>query len=282
MPKLTIDGTQVEVAEGTTILKAAEKVGVKIPTLCYHPDQDVKANCRICVVEVEGQRLLQPACSYTVYDGMAVRTSSAKVRKARRNILELLLAHHPQDCLQCSRNNNCELQSVAADLNYTDKLRYPLAIRGTGEDHSSLSIVRDPAKCICCGRCEWACSEYQSDHALTKMHRGFETFYTTSFNQDIADTVCVNCGQCVQACPVAALTIRDDTELVWDAIADDKVTVIAQVAPAVRVNLAEALGEAPGTITIGRLVTAMKQLGIDTVFDTDFKNANPINKMRRI
>lgn len=270
MINVNIDGINVEVEAGTTILKAAQKAGIKIPTLCYHPDQDVKANCRICVVEVEGQRLLVPSCAYPCADGMVVHTNSARVRKARANILELILAHHPQDCLHCARNQNCELQAIVADMNYTRDMRYPLTVRPIDKDFSSPSVVRDPAKCINCGRCAWACTNFQSVNALTKMNRSFDSVYTTEYDNPMGETACVNCGQCVQACPVGALTIRDDTKIAWDAISNPELTVVAQVAPAVRVNIAEALGEEPGTISTGRLVTAMKMLGIDVVFDTDF------------
>ena len=270
MIKVYIDGLCVEVEQGTTILKAAQQLGIKIPTLCYHPDQDVKSNCRICVVEVRGQRMLVPSCSFPCADGMVVSTNSERVRRARNNILELILSRHTQDCLHCPRNQNCELQTIAADMNFTRKPRFPQNPRADFKDESSPSIVRDPSKCIACGRCAWACSEFQSVSILTKENRGFETVYTTAYNLPLAQTACVNCGQCVQACPVGALTIHDDTEKVWKAIADKNVSVAAQVAPAVRVNLAEALGEEPGTISTGRLVAAMKMLGIDVVFDTDF------------
>ncbi len=270
MAKVTIDGIVVEVENGTTVLKAAEKAGVKIPRLCYHPDQDVKGNCRICVVEIEGQRLLQPACAYPVSDGMVVHTNTARARKARYNILELILAHHPADCLHCIRNHNCELQQIVEDMSFTREIRYPYHERGTGLDYSSPSITRDPAKCIVCDRCSWACTHFQSCNVLTKTNRGFETYLTTEYDRPMAETACTTCGQCIQACPVAALTIHDDTTDAWKAINDKNLTVVAQVAPAVRVNIAEALGEDPGTISTGRLVTAMKMMGIDYVFDTDF------------
>jgi len=268
MVKLTIDGQQVEVKEGSTILDATKKLNIWIPTLCHHPDQAVKANCRMCVVDVEGQRVLQPSCAFPVTEGMVVHTHSQKVRSARSNILELILAHHNQDCLHCPRNENCELRIIAEKMGFNKKLRFPLHIK-EGMDTSSPSIVRDLSKCINCGRCEYACNEIQTVFAITKENRSFDTLYTTPFGMDLASSPCINCGQCVQACPVGALTIHDDTEKVWQAIDSDKL-VVAQVAPAVRITLAEALGEEPGSISTGRLVTAMKQLGIDVVFDTDF------------
>lgn len=270
MVNLTIDGRPVQVEEGSTILAAAQKLNINIPTLCYHPDQAVKANCRICVVEIEGQKNLSPACAMPVSEGMEVKVNSLKARKARKNILELILAHHPQDCLKCARNGSCELQTIAADMGYDQEPRYPHAVRGMGKDMSSPSIVRDPAKCIACRRCEYACSEIQTVHALTKENRSFDSVITTAYNRPLGETVCVNCGQCLQACPVGALTVHDDRDEVLEAIGDDTKEVVAQVAPAVRITLAEALGEDPGTISTGRLVTAMKQLGFDKVFDTDF------------
>ncbi|MCL2677823.1 MAG: [FeFe] hydrogenase, group A, partial [Clostridiales bacterium] len=269
MPKVTIDNQVVEVKAGATILEAAQLANIKIPTLCYHPDQAVKANCRICVVEVKGNRLLQPACAFPVSEGMVVYTNNAKVNKARKNILELILSHHPQDCLKCSRSGNCELQSVTQDMNFTDDLRYPLIKRTEGKDISSPSVVRDPAKCILCQRCVYACSEVQTVHALSKENRSIDSIVTPAYGQTLAESCCINCGQCVQACPVGALIVKDDTAKVRDAIAAGKM-IIGQVAPAVRITLAEALGEEPGVVSTGRLVTAMKMLGFDQVFDTDF------------
>lgn len=268
--KVTINNQVIEVQEGMTILEAAQQIGIKLPTLCHHPDQDVKAHCRVCVVEVEGQRVLQPACSFRCFDGMVVHTNTERVRKARKMVLELILAHHNQDCLHCARNQSCELQTLAAHYGFNEENRFPLRVRGEGIDMSSPSIVRDPSKCIACGRCEWACSQYQAVHVLSRKHRGFETYFSTPFDMPFDESICVNCGQCVQACPTGALTIRDDTEEAWAAINDPKKVVVAQVAPAVRVNIAEALGEESGTISVGRLVTALKMLGVDYVFDTDF------------
>ena len=270
MTKIIIDGQELEVAENTTILAAARELDISIPTLCYHPDQDVKANCRICVVEIEGANILFPACATPVTEGMRIHTHSPKVRAARRNILELILARHAQDCLHCDRSGSCELQAVAEELHFVEAPRYPYVVRPAEKDRSSPSVTRDPSKCIACGRCRYVCGDIQSVHALTKENRGFETIFRPGFGQNLGESVCVNCGQCVQACPTGALTVHDDTEKVWAAFGDPALQVIAQVAPSVRINLAEALGEEPGTVSTGRLVTAMKRLGFDLVFDTDF------------
>jgi len=270
MPDIIIDGQKLQVAEDLTILQAAQKAGIKIPTLCYHPDQPVKANCRICIVEVNNGRLLLPACATPVTDGMVINTNNARVRKARKNILELILAHHPQDCLHCTRSGNCELQTITRDMNFNEEVYYPRALRNGGKkDLSSHGIVRDPSKCINCERCVDACSIFQSVNALSQCGRGFETYIAPAYGLDIADSPCINCGQCVQACPTGALSVKDDTQEVWDAIASQKM-VVAQTAPAVRITLAEALGEDPGVVSTGRMVTAMKRIGFEMIFDTDF------------
>lgn len=270
MARLTIDGQTVEVQDGSTILDAACKLNIKIPTLCFHPDQAVKANCRICVVEVEGQRLLVPACAYPVSDGMVVRTNSKRVRKARMNILELIFSHHSKDCLQCDRNGNCELQTIAQDMHFNRELRYSQEERGHGKDFSSPSVTRDPSKCIACNRCVTACSNVQTVFALSRENRGFNTVISPPFGKGLGESACVGCGQCVQACPVGALTVKDDRNEVWDMLEDETKEVVVQVAPAVRITIAEACGEEPGVVSTGRLVTALKRLGFDKVFDTDF------------
>ncbi|MDD2302667.1 MAG: NADH-dependent [FeFe] hydrogenase, group A6 [Eubacteriales bacterium] len=270
MIKLTIDGLPVEVEEGATLLEAAAKLDIHIPTLCYHPDQNVKANCRICLVEMEGNKLLVPSCSYPAENGMSIRTHSPKVRRARRNILELILARHAQDCLHCDRSGTCELQSVSEEMHFVKIPRYPFVPRSAESDHSSPSVARDSAKCITCGRCEYVCSEVQTVHALSRTGRGFEMQFRPVYNRPLGESICVNCGQCVQACPTGALTVRDETQVVWHTFADPGKTVVAQVAPAVRITLAEALGEPPGSISTGRMITAMKRVGFHKVFDTDF------------
>ena len=266
---LTIDGEKIEVPEGTTILQAASLLNVHIPTLCYHEDQAVKAVCRICVVEVEGQRLLPAACSTPVSEGMVVKTASPKVIAARKNIMELILARHPQDCLNCSKNGSCELQKIARDLNMTRPNRYEQDIRSACFDDSSPSIVRDMRKCILCNRCVEVCSSKQGVMVMAKENRGFDTVIVPPYGKKLVDTSCVNCGQCVQVCPVGAISINDDTEKVYSQIEAGK-TMVVQIAPSVRITLAESLGYAPGTVTTGKIVHALHKIGFKWVFDSDF------------
>lgn len=266
---LTIDGEKIEVPEGTTILQAASLLNVHIPTLCYHEDQAVKAVCRICVVEVEGQRLLPAACSTPVSEGMVVKTASPKVIAARKNIMELILARHPQDCLNCSKNGSCELQKIARDLNMTRPNRYEQDIRSARFDDSSPSIVKDMRKCILCNRCVEVCSGKQGVMVMAKENRGFDTVIVPPYGKKLVDTSCVNCGQCVQVCPVGAISINDDTEKVYSQIEAGK-TMVVQIAPSVRITLAESLGYAPGTVTTGKIVHALHKIGFKWVFDSDF------------
>lgn len=266
---LTIDGEKIEVPEGTTILQAASLLNVHIPTLCYHEDQAVKAVCRICVVEVEGQRLLPAACSTPVSEGMVVKTASPKVIAARKNIMELILARHPQDCLNCSKNGSCELQKIARNLNMTRPNCYEQDIRSARFDDSSPSIVRDMRKCILCNRCVEVCSGKQGVMVMAKENRGFDTVIVPPYGKKLVDTSCVNCGQCVQVCPVGAISINDDTEKVYSQIKAGK-TMVVQIAPSVRITLAESLGYAPGTVTTGKIVHALHKIGFKWVFDSDF------------
>ena len=199
MSNITIDGIQTSVPKGSTILQAAKAVGIKIPTLCYHPDQAVKANCRVCVCEVEGNRLLQAACSQPVFEGMVVKTRTPKVIEARKTILELILSHHPQDCLNCIRNGNCELQDLAAEYIIRDN-PFELKIRGLEKDLSTPSIFRDSDKCILCRRCIDACTVVQSVSALGIENRGSEAMVVPTMGGSLIDSPCVMCGQCVHAC----------------------------------------------------------------------------------
>lgn len=269
MIHLTIDGEAVSVPEGTTILEAAKHLNVHIPTLCHHEDQAVKAVCRICVVEVEGQKLLPAACSTPVTEGMDVKTASPKVIKARKTIMELILARHPQDCLVCSKNGSCELQKGAKDLNMNRPNRYEMQVRDSRFDDSSPSIVRDMSKCILCNRCVEVCSEKQGVMVMAKENRGFDTVIVPPYGKLLVDTSCVNCGQCVQVCPVGALSVHDDTEKIYDEINMGKYMTV-QIAPSVRITLAESLGYKPGTVTTGKIVHALRKIGFHKVFDSDF------------
>lgn len=270
MIHLTIDGCPVTVPEGSTILEAARTANIYIPTLCYHEDQAVKAACRICVVEVNGGQTLQASCATAVAEGMDVKTASPRVIRYRRNILELILARHPQNCLSCSKSGMCELQKIAADLGrQPHKIRYDYDPRQLPVDRSSPALVREPAKCILCRRCTVACGEVQTVDCIALENRGYRTNVVPIFGKLLQDTPCVNCGQCYQVCPTGAITIRDDTWRIYEEYDEGK-DLVVQIAPSVRVNLAECLGEEPGTVSTGRIVTALKRLGFKKVLDANF------------
>lgn len=270
--KLTIDNIEVEVAPGTTVLDAAASVGIKIPTLCHMHLEDLKYDnspgaCRICVVEVPGRRNLAPACKTECTEGLVVKTHSPRVQNARQTVMELILSNHPNECLICSKNGYCDLQSVARDLGIRD-IRYKGA-QSTFTPDVSLSIIRDMDKCIMCRRCETACNTIQSVGALSAVNRGFNAVVSTAFGRQIATSECTNCGQCVVVCPTGALQEHSNIKDVLAAIADPKKTVIVQTAPAVRVGLGKDFGFGSESVT-GKMVTALRQLGFDYVFDTDF------------
>jgi len=267
--KVTINGTVVEVPAGSTILEAAEKAGVRIPTLCHHPDQAVKGVCRVCVVEVEKSRTLQPACAYPVSDGMVVGTNTPAVREARKVIVELMLSRHPADCLGCARNKRCELQSLAEELGIRE-VRFPRREKEYPKDTSTPALVRDPSKCVVCRRCVFTCNEVQGVGALFPAYRGHKALVVPAYDSPLAEIVCALCGQCVHACPTGAITERDDTDQVWAALADPSKHVVVQTAPAIRATLGEELGLEPGTLVTGKMVAALRRLGFDRVFDTDF------------
>ncbi|NLX01937.1 MAG: 4Fe-4S binding protein [Syntrophomonadaceae bacterium] len=269
MVNLTIDGIKVSVPEGSTILQAAKEVGVKIPTLCYHPDQAVKANCRVCVCEVEGSRLLQAACAQPVMEGMVVKTRTPKVIEARKTILELILAHHPQDCLNCIRNGNCELQDLANEYFIRDN-PFTLKVRGLQKDYSTPSIFRDPDKCVLCRRCIDACSVVQSVHALGLENRGVHSMVVPSMGGDLIDSPCVMCGQCVHACPVGAIGEVEEIDKLLAAIADPDKVVVTQIAPAVRVAIGEEVGMKTGDMPMDVFVAGLRQVGFDYVLHTNF------------
>ncbi len=266
---VNINGTEVTVPEGTTILTAAELAGVQIPTLCNHPDQMIKAVCRVCVVEVEGARVFQPACSFPVWDGMNVRTNSPAVIEARKTVVEMLLSRHPQDCLQCERNLHCELQNVSKSVGVNER-PFPEETRDLPIDDSSGAVVREADKCINCRRCVEACADVQGVGVLSTVNRGYDTVVSTAFNEPLEQVSCVLCGQCIQACPTGALREHNDIDRVWRALADPNKHVVVQTAPAVRVAIGEDLGLPVGTRATKLLTSALRQLGFDGVFDTDF------------
>lgn len=269
MVNVTIDGIKTSVPQGSTILQAAAEVGIGIPTLCYHPDQAVKANCRVCVCEVEGNRLLQAACSQPVYEGMVVKTRSPKVIEARKTILELILSHHPQDCLHCIRNGNCELQDLAAEYIIRDN-PFELKVRGLEKDFSTPSLFRDPDKCILCRRCIDACTVVQSVSALGVEKRGWESMVVPTLGGSLLDSPCVMCGQCVHACPVGAIGEVEDIDRLLAAIADPDTVVVTQIAPAVRLALGEEIGMETGELPMDVFVAGLRQIGFDYVLHTNF------------
>ncbi|WP_027717485.1 NADH-dependent [FeFe] hydrogenase, group A6 [Desulfovirgula thermocuniculi] len=266
---ITIDGRPVQVPPGTTILEAARKAGVKIPTLCYLEELSVIGACRLCLVQVEGARTLVAACVAQAGEGMVVHTNTPAVRQARRVNLELILSNHPRECLTCLRNTNCELQRLAAELG-VDQVRFEGEMSPYGVDDSSPALVRDPRKCVLCRRCVAVCSEVQGVSAIAVQERGFDTVVAPAFLAPLGEVSCVNCGQCSLVCPTAAIHERDQTAEVWAALADPEKHVVVQTAPAVRVSVGEMFGLEPGSIVTGKLVAALRRLGFDRVFDTDF------------
>ena len=267
--KVTIDGKTVEVPSDFTVIEAAAKAGIRIPQLCYHPELAKEGACRVCVVEIVGGRGLGAACVYPVSDGMVIHTNTPKVRETRKAVVELLLANHPQDCLFCQKNQDCELQQTAADLGVRE-VPYTGEKRSAQKDESNPSLVRDPNKCILCGRCIRACHERQGLDVYGYINRGFRTIVGPAFNLGLDQVACTYCGQCAAVCPTAAICERDDTEKVFAALADPKKYTIVQTAPATRVALGEALGLPAGEVVTGKMVAALRRLGFDKVFDTDF------------
>lgn len=271
---ININGYDIQVEEGTTILDAAKKINVHIPTLCHLKSEDFKlenhpATCRVCVVEVEGRPNLAPSCATVVYDGMKVRTDTLRAITGRRMAVELLLSNHPNECFTCAKNLECDLQAIAHELGIRE-------IKWVGEkmnykkDISSDALVKDPNKCIMCRRCETMCNEVQTCNILSAVNRGFDSFVGPAFNMKMKDTSCTFCGQCVAVCPTAALTEVNQTDRVWKALNDPSKHVLVQTAPAIRVALGEMFGMEPGTIVTGKMATALKRMGFDGVFDTDF------------
>ncbi len=266
--KLNIDGHDVEVEEGTTILEAAKKVNIDIPTLCFLKEINEIGDCRICVVEVEGKRGFATSCIQKVEEGMKVHTNTEKVIQARKTVLDLILSNHDRECLTCVRNGNCELQRLAQEFGVTD-IKYNGDRNKHEIDDKSPSIVRDFNKCILCRRCISTCKNIQDIGAIECTERGFSSCISTFENQSLDDVNCTFCGQCIENCPVGALKEKDDTILVWQKLKEEDTYVVVQTAPAVRAGLGEEFGLPIGTNVTKKMVTALKRLGFDKVFDTN-------------
>ncbi len=269
MVELTINDIKVNAEEGMTILDAAKSVGIHIPTLCHMKDLFPTGACRICVVEIDGMRGLTPSCAYPVMHGMKVTTNSPRVRIARKTIVELLIENHPQDCLVCVRNKNCELQDLSERYNIREH-RYCGEKKDHAIDISSASMERDPAKCILCGRCVRTCGEIQKIGAIDFTNRGFKSNVTTPFNKGLNVSDCILCGQCILVCPTAALREKSHSKEVMNALTDKKKFTVVQVAPAVRASIGEEYNFPLGTNATGQLVTGLRRLGFKKVFDTNF------------
>lgn len=269
--KITINGRPVEIEQNTVILDAARKVNVVIPTLCNHDDICVAGNCRVCLVEIVGQKRLSAACATPCEEGMDILTNSLKVRNCRKHIIELLLSEHNADCTKCYRNGKCELQTLASEYKIMTQDFIELGqYKNYTIDHFSPSIIKDDSKCVRCQRCVRTCAELQGVNALTVAHKGDKMKISTFFDKPLNDVVCTNCGQCVNRCPTGALVEKNYIEEVWEAISNPKLHVVVQTAPAVRVGLGEELGFSPGTRVTGKMVSALKMIGFDAVLDTDF------------
>nr|MBP8951398.1 (2Fe-2S)-binding protein [Armatimonadota bacterium] len=266
---LTIDGVTVTVPEGATIMEAADKAGIHIPRLCYHPELSIAGACRVCIVEVEGMRNLPASCSYPAAEGMVVRSHSPEVLRLRRDIVELLVDNHPMDCNTCERDGNCELQRLANAMGIRERL-FAGDRKRYAKDLTGPSIVRDPEKCILCGRCVRMCGEVQEVAALGQVNRGFDTVVMPAHDAPAVDTVCTGCGQCINVCPTAAFLESDATSELMAAIEDPDKIVVAQMAPSVRAAIGECFGLEPGKAWEGECFAAMRRMGIDVVFDTQF------------
>ncbi|HOX12276.1 MAG TPA: NADH-dependent [FeFe] hydrogenase, group A6 [Spirochaetia bacterium] len=269
MVQLTIDGRGVSVPAGTRILDACAAAGVRVPTLCHLPEVSSNASCGVCVVEVEGAKSLVRSCVQNVGPGMVIKTNSPRVQESRRTIVELLLANHPADCLSCARNGSCELQALSDQMGVR-RLPFPRTRKKPGLDDAGYSLVRDNDKCILCGRCVAVCRETQTVSAIDFAGRGIRTRVSSFMDRSLANSQCVSCGQCTVVCPTGALVERDETDEIFAALADPDRVVVVQTAPAIRASLGEALGMKTGSLVTGKMAAALRRLGFDKVFDTQF------------
>jgi NADH-quinone oxidoreductase subunit G len=274
MVNIKINNIAVQVEAGTTILEAARTLGINIPTLCYMNMEsagckNAPGSCRVCMVELEGRNNLLPACVTVSWEGMSIHTNTPRAIKTRRTVVELFLSNHPKDCLVCERNKNCELQTLAAELNIRQN-KYEGKMAKHKKDTSGMSLIRDPEKCILCRRCETMCNEVQTVGVYSAVNRSLETTVSTAFNNPVTDTTCTFCGQCVSVCPTGALTQANHTGEVWAALADPDKVVVVQAAPAIRVALGEEFGMVVGARVTGKMVAGLRRLGFNHVYDTNF------------
>lgn len=267
---LKINGIPVSVPKGSTILEAARKVGIQIPTLCFLKDINEIGACRMCVVEVKGARSLVAACVYPVHEGMEVVTGSPKIIESRKTTLELILSNHKQECLSCPRSESCELQKLSMEYGIDNTHRYDGEKNLYHIDASASHMIRDNDKCILCRRCSATCASLQQVGVIGANDRGFDTHISCAFERPLSDVPCISCGQCITACPTAALHERDDTAKVFAALNDPTKTVIVQTAPSIRVAIGEEFGGKIGEVQTGKLVSSLRTLGFDKVFDTNF------------
>ncbi|MEG2377467.1 MAG: [Fe-Fe] hydrogenase large subunit C-terminal domain-containing protein, partial [Clostridia bacterium] len=263
---VTVDGLKTAFDQEKNLLEVIRTAGIELPTFCYHSELSTYGACRMCIVEDERGRIMT-SCSTVPSDGMVVFTNTARLRKYRRNILELLLANHNRDCTTCIKSSRCKLQELALTMGVRD-VRFKNVSKNLPIDSSSASIVRDPNKCIMCGECVRMCEEVQGVGAICIANRGASIQVVAAYGKPLAESNCVGCGQCRSVCPTGALTIKNDNMAVWNAINDPKVRVVVQVAPAVRVAIGEEFGLPPGSEVMGRLVAGLRKMGVDQVYDT--------------
>lgn len=269
MIKAKINGISVNVPEGTTILEAAEKVQIKIPTLCKHPDLPSTASCGICIVRIKGSNKMLRACCTPIEENMEITTHDSEIVEIRRSVVELILSKHPNECLTCGRNGSCELQALAADFGIRRE-SFPEVVPDLPLDNSTGTIVLDPRKCISCGRCITVCQQNQNVWALSFLDRGFETRISPAGEISLSESPCVRCGQCSAHCPTGAIVENDETQKVWSALQNPDSYCAVQIAPAVRVAIGEAFGYAPGVNLTGKIYAALRRMGFKAVFDTNF------------
>lgn len=266
--KILIDGKEVEVPSGFSIMQAADTIGIHIPRLCYHPKLSIEGSCRVCIVKVSKYNYYMPSCSTKVEDGMVIETNSPEIRQARRDIVELILDNHPKECQTCERDGHCELQNIAYTLGVR-KRRFEGRRKIHPVESSGKSVIRDPEKCILCRRCVRVCKEIQGVYNLSQHYRGVDTVVSPAFNANMDDSVCIQCGQCINVCPTAAFLEKNHTASVWKALSDPNKFVVVQTAPSIRATIGEGFGLEPGTPCTGKMITALKRLGFDAVFDTN-------------